>query len=92
MSLFKIYLTLMLLFAISLGAYFLNMGALHNPISYTISVLKSLLIITFFMEVKSSAPLIRVAVWSGLLWLAILISLSLTDYLTRGISLQPPSG
>jgi cytochrome c oxidase subunit 4 len=48
-----------------------------------IAALKTLLIMMVFMHLYYSAKLSRLAACAGLFWLAILIGLSLTDYLSR---------
>jgi len=42
------------------------------------------LVILFFMHVKYSPRLLWVFVAAGFIWLAIMIDLTLSDYLTRG--------
>jgi len=46
-------------------------------------VTKALLVILFFMHVKDSSRLTRLTVVAGFFWLAILIGITLTDYLSR---------
>ena len=43
-----------------------------------------LLVALFFMHVRHSTLLTRLVVLGGLIWLAILLLLTLTDFLTRG--------
>jgi cytochrome c oxidase subunit IV len=47
-------------------------------------VTKASLVILFFMHVWYSQPLTWVVALSGLLWLAILLTYTLTDYMSRG--------
>ena len=61
-----------------------NLGAWHNTISMLIAVAKASLVILFFMHVWYSQPLTWVVALSGLLWLAILLTYTLTDYISRG--------
>ena len=44
-----------------------------------------LLVALFFMHVRHSMKLTKLVVVGGLLWLAILLLLTMTDYLSRGI-------
>lgn len=55
-------------------------------IALTIAVTKAVLVVLFFMHVRYSSRLTWIVIASGFLWLAILISLTLSDYLTRGWS------
>jgi cytochrome c oxidase subunit IV len=49
-----------------------------------IAVVKMLLVVLFFMHVKYSPKLTKLVVVAGFFWLAIMISLTLSDELTRG--------
>ena len=50
----------------------------------TIAVVKTLLVVLFFMHVKYSPGLTRLVIVAAFFWLAILIALTLSDVLTRG--------
>ena len=59
-----------------------------NPIvALTIAVIKATLVILYFMHVRYSNKLTIVTVCAGFFWLMILITLSLSDYLTRALPL-----
>lgn len=72
---------------------FLTVGVSFIPLSTTwhmslglmIGALKAILVVLFFMHVIHSPRLILVVLAVALLWLLILISLTYTDYLTRGL-------
>jgi cytochrome c oxidase subunit IV len=49
-----------------------------------IAVVKMLLVVLFFMHVKYSPRLTKLVVVAGFFWLAIMVSLTLSDVLTRG--------
>ncbi len=78
-----IWLALLLLLALTVGAYLLNLGALSTPVAVTIAVAKAALVALFFMNLRRSDTLVRVFAIGGIFWLAILLGLTLTDYLTR---------
>jgi len=46
---------------------------------------KMLLVALFFMHVRHSSKLTKLIVVGGLLWLAILLLLTMTDFASRGI-------
>jgi cytochrome c oxidase subunit 4 len=56
----------------------------HLTLGLSIATVKAALVLLFFMHVLHSSPQTRVAIGAAILWLAILFSLTLTDYLTRG--------
>jgi len=62
---------------------FIDLGSLNVVVALTIAVCKMLLVALFFMHVRHSTKLTKVVIVSGLVWLFILISLTLTDFFTR---------
>jgi cytochrome c oxidase subunit IV len=80
---FFVYLGLQLLLGLTVGAYFLNLGPLSTPVALTIAVAKAALVMLFFMNLRHSSTLVRVFALAGFFWVAILLGLTLTDYLTR---------
>jgi cytochrome c oxidase subunit 4 len=79
-----IFVTLLALTAVTTAAAFVDMGPLGNLVAMAIASFKATLVILFFMHVRYSTKLTSLVVTAGLLWLAILIALTLTDYFTRG--------
>jgi cytochrome c oxidase subunit 4 len=49
----------------------------------SIAVSKATLVVLYFMHVRWSSRLIWVVVGAGMVWLVILLSLTMSDYLTR---------
>ena len=72
--------------ALTAGAAFVDLGPLNPVIALTIAVVKALLVVLFFMHVRYSSRLTWLVLTGGLFWLGILIALTLTDYLSRGLS------
>src|SRR6202041_2784162 len=63
---------------------FVNLGPFNPVVALLIATIKALLVVLFFMHVKgASEKLTGVIVFSGFFFLAILLSLSLADFLTR---------
>src|SRR5207244_12916578 len=63
-------------------AYF-DLGRLNTVVALAIAGLKATLVVWFFMHARSSPRLILLIAFSGLLCLAILLTLTAADYLTR---------
>jgi len=75
---------LLVLTATTVGAAFVNLGPFNPIIALLIATIKATLVVLFFMHVKgASEKLTGAVVVSGFFFLAILISLSLADYMTR---------
>jgi len=76
--------TLLILTATTVGAAFVNLGPFNPVVALLIATIKATLVVLFFMHVKgASEKLTGAVVVSGFFFLAILISLSLADYMTR---------
>jgi cytochrome c oxidase subunit IV len=84
----RIYLTifalLMVLTTVTVGVSFLDLGPLNTVVAIAIAVTKMLLVILYFMHVRYSSRLTWAVVAGGFFWLALLLLLTLGDYLTRG--------
>ncbi len=60
-----------------------DLGLLSLPIALAIAVVKALLILLFFMELRYSKRVVWVFAIAAYLWIAILIVGTLQDYLSR---------
>lgn len=60
-----------------------DLGWLNLPIAIVIAAVKGTLIVLFFMHAWTSSRLNWVVIGAGMLWLGILFTLTLSDYLTR---------
>jgi len=78
-----VWAALMALLALTVGAAFLPIGMAKPWVAYAIATAKVMLILWFFMEMRRESGLARLATIAGFVWLAILIMLTATDYLTR---------
>jgi len=68
-------------FAPMLGA---DMGGyVNNAVALGIAVTKASLVVIFFMHVKYENKLVGLAVVASVIWLAFLILITISDYLTR---------
>ena len=59
-------------------------GSLNTVVALTIAVVKAILVILFFMHARYGSRLTWVFVGAGFFWLAIMMALTLSDFLTRG--------
>ncbi|HLV79692.1 MAG TPA: cytochrome C oxidase subunit IV family protein [Chthonomonadaceae bacterium] len=74
---------LLLLLALTAGLSWVNLGRFNTPVALLIAVAKALLILFIFMEVGFSKKLIWIYASVGFIWLGILFTLSLSDFLSR---------
>jgi cytochrome c oxidase subunit 4 len=84
----KIYFTvfgaLLVLTALTVIVANFDFGRMNDIVAMTVAVTKMTLVLLFFMHVRYSSRLIWVIVASMFFWLLILLSLTLTDYTSRG--------
>jgi len=79
-----IFLSLMVLTALTVFASTKDFGPGNTIIAVSIAALKATLVILFFMHVRYNDNIVRIAVFTGFLWLGIMIVLTLSDYIARG--------
>jgi cytochrome c oxidase subunit IV len=75
---------LMLLLALTWTIGYIDLGLFNVIIALAIAIIKALLVALFFMHIKGSSRLLHLAAAVGVIWLVIMLSLTLTDYFTRG--------
>lgn len=77
-------LVLLALLGLTIAAAYVNLGPLNTVTAMSISAAKAALIILFFMHLRGSKPTIWIFAGAGFFWLAIMLAMALSDYLTRG--------
>lgn len=80
-----VLLTLLAATIITTAVAFVDLGRFSVVVALGIAVCKMLLVALFFMHVRHSTKLTKLVVTGGLLWLMILLMLTMTDFVTRGI-------
>lgn len=74
---------LLVLTVTTYGAAKIDLGRLNFVTAMVIAGAKASLVVLYFMHARYSSRLTRVVMGVGLAWLAILMTLTLSDYLTR---------
>src|ERR1051325_7153015 len=74
---------LIVLTVLTTAVAFVDLGPFSVVVALAIAVCKMLLVALFFMHLRHSTRLTRVVVLGGLLWLAILLLLTLSDFVSR---------
>jgi len=88
---FAVFGALMLFTALTVAAAFVDMSAatgvpaLNDVVMLAIAITKAVLVVLFFMHVKYSGRLTSLTVLSGVLFFCLLIGITLSDYLSRGL-------
>ena len=81
----KVLVALLVATGVTTAVSRVDLGPFSTVVALAIACGKMLLVALFFMHIRYSTKLTRLVVTGGLLWLAILLLLTMTDYLSRGI-------
>jgi len=84
-----VFLALMVGTALTTAVAYVDLGAWNTVVALAIAATKMILVVLFFMHVKYATGLTRVVILAGFFWLAILLTFSLSDELTRGWEINP---
>jgi len=85
-----IFLTLMVLTAVTIAVAYVNLGQMNKVVALGIASFKATLVVLYFMHVKYASRLTKLIVVAGLFFLAILLTLTMTDYGSR-MWVNPPA-
>jgi len=80
---YTIFAILMLCTALTVVIAFFDLGPLNAVAALVIAMFKATLVVLFFMHVKYGPRLTWAVVIGSVYWLGILLTLTLSDYLTR---------
>jgi cytochrome c oxidase subunit IV len=82
---FTVFAALVVGTCITWAIAFVDLGPWSPVVALAIACIKATLVILYFMHVRYSDKLTMVTVGAGFFWLLILITLSLSDYLSRSL-------
>lgn len=88
-TLVLVWLALMLATGLTTAVSYVELGWFNIVIALLIAVCKASLVAWIFMGVRFTTNLTKLFVVAGLVWLAILILLTASDYRTRHWTYQP---
>jgi cytochrome c oxidase subunit 4 len=77
------WLVLVLMHFTILGSAYLDLKGFNTPFMIILAFIQMILVILFFMEVRYTARLVWLFVAAGFFWLGIMVTLTMSDYLTR---------
>lgn len=82
---YLVFIALMIGTVLTWRIAFVDLGIWNPVVALAIACTKATLVILFFMHVRYSSKLTMITIAAGFFWLLIMITLDLSDYLTRGI-------
>ena len=74
---------LMGLLVVTVAAAYVVPASLAVPVALAIATVKAVLVLLYFMHVRWSSRLTQVFAGAAFLWLGIMLSLTMADYLSR---------
>jgi cytochrome c oxidase subunit IV len=81
---YAIFIALVVLTVVTWSVAKINLHQWNAVVALTIAVIKATLVVLYFMHVRYGSRLTWVFVGAGFFWLAIMVALTLGDYMTRG--------
>ncbi len=81
-----VFTSLMLLLLLTILAAHFHLGRFNLALAMTIATIKAMIVLLYFMHLRWSTRQTWVFAAAAFLWFGILMSLSFSDYLTRGQS------
>jgi cytochrome c oxidase subunit 4 len=83
MAYLGVYVSLILLTLITVGAAYIEMGIFNPIVAVGIACIKGTIVVLLFMHLKYSSRLIKFTCAAGFFTFCVLIVMCLSDYLTR---------
>ena len=83
-SYFAIFAILLVCTYLTWQVAFYDLGPLNTVVALGIAVFKAVLVVLFFMHVRHGARLTWVVILAAVFWLALMLGVTMSDYLTRG--------
>ena len=78
-----IFITLLTFTGITVAAAFVNLGILNPIVALAIASTKAVIVILFFMHVYYQSKLVKMTVAAGFFTFLVLITMTLSDYISR---------
>lgn len=75
--------TLLLFTGITVGVAYIDLGIFNPIVALGIACFKATVVVLFFMHVKYSTNLVKMTVAAGFLTFLVLVTMTLTDYMSR---------
>jgi cytochrome c oxidase subunit IV len=78
-----VFATLLVFTGVTVGAAYVDLGVLNPIVALAIACFKAVVVILFFMHVKFQSKLVKMTVGAGFFTFLVLITMTLTDYMSR---------
>ena len=78
-----VFATLLVFTGITVGAAYVDLGIFNPVVALAIASFKAVVVILFFMHVKFQSRLIKMTVAAGFFTFLVLITMTMSDYISR---------
>jgi cytochrome c oxidase subunit 4 len=78
-----VFVSLLVGTAITVAAAYVDLGIFNPVVALAIACTKAVIVILFFMHVKYQSKLVKLTVGAGFFTFLVLITMTLTDYVSR---------
>jgi cytochrome c oxidase subunit IV len=78
-----VFVTLLAFTGITVGAAYIDLGIFNPVVALAIASFKAVVVILFFMHVKYQSKLIKLTVGAGFFTFFVLITMTMSDYVSR---------
>jgi cytochrome c oxidase subunit 4 len=78
-----VFATLLVFTGVTVGAAYVDLGIFNPVVALAIASFKAVVVILFFMHVKYQSKLVKMTVGAGFFTFLVLITMTLTDYMSR---------
>jgi cytochrome c oxidase subunit 4 len=78
-----VFVTLLVFTGLTVWAAYIDLGIFNPVVALAIACTKAVIVILFFMHVKYQSKLVKLTVISGFFTFLVLITMTLTDYISR---------
>jgi cytochrome c oxidase subunit 4 len=78
-----VWVTLLFFTAVTVGAALLELGVFNPIVAVGIACIKAMIVILFFMHVAYSSRLVKFTCFAGFFTFLVLITMTLSDYISR---------
>ena len=78
-----VFVTLLIFTGLTVLAAYIDLGIFNPVVALAIATIKAVVVILFFMHVKYQSNLIKMTVGAGFFTFAALITMTLSDYISR---------
>jgi cytochrome c oxidase subunit IV len=79
-----VFVTLLVMTAATTAISSVDLGPWNTVVALGIAFFKATLVVLFFMHAKYSPRLTQMVILAGLLWLALLLLITFSDFVSRG--------